>query len=92
MVDRDTISEVMRELGRRGGKVGGKRRLQTMTKEERSAIARKAGLESAAARAKKAVAAREAKRAREKTAATDGTGAAHKAAAKKTTAKRKQAN
>lgn len=45
-----TVSEVMREMGRKGGKIGGKRSLETMTPEDRSA------------RAKKAVDAREAKR------------------------------
>jgi len=33
------ISRVMAELGRRGGKVGGKRRLETLTQERRSEIA-----------------------------------------------------
>jgi hypothetical protein len=32
----------MAALGKRGGKIGGKRRLQTMTQEERSAVALKA--------------------------------------------------
>jgi len=36
------VSLVMAEMGRRGGKIGGKRRLQTMTAEERSAVALKA--------------------------------------------------
>jgi|SRR5579863_989367 len=36
------ISLVMAELGRRGGKKGGKRRLVTMSEEERKRIARKA--------------------------------------------------
>jgi hypothetical protein len=36
------ISQVMAELGRRGGKIGGKRRLLTMTAKERSTIAKKA--------------------------------------------------
>lgn len=36
------ISMLMAELGRRGGKKGGKRRLQTMTPKERSNVARKA--------------------------------------------------
>ncbi len=39
---KDQISQVMAELGRRGGRIGGKRRLQTMTSEERKRIARKA--------------------------------------------------
>jgi hypothetical protein len=33
---------LMSHLGRKGGKVGGKRRLQTMTAEERKKIAKKA--------------------------------------------------
>jgi hypothetical protein len=32
----------MAELGRKGGKIGGKRRLKTMTSKERKAVARKA--------------------------------------------------
>jgi hypothetical protein len=36
------ISLLMAELGRKGGKKGGKRRLQTMTPTERSEVARKA--------------------------------------------------
>jgi hypothetical protein len=32
----------MREMGKRGGKIGGKRSLETMTAEERSARAKKA--------------------------------------------------
>jgi hypothetical protein len=34
------ISVVMSHLGRKGGKIGGKRRLETMTAEQRTAIAR----------------------------------------------------
>jgi hypothetical protein len=60
MVDAEQISAVMRELGRRGGKVGGKRRLETMTAEQRSEIARNAGLKSAESRKKKKAAARSA--------------------------------
>ena len=48
------ISAVMAAMGRKGGKIGGKRSLETMTPEERSARAKKA--------AAAAVAAREAKR------------------------------
>jgi len=33
------VSQVMAQLGRKGGKIGGKRRLETMTPEERSAVA-----------------------------------------------------
>lgn len=36
------VSMFMAEMGRRGGKIGGKRRLETMTAEERSAIAKRA--------------------------------------------------
>ena len=45
------VSRVMREMGRKGGKA----RLQTMTPEERSEIARKAGLAGGRGRPKKAV-------------------------------------
>jgi hypothetical protein len=36
------FSEIMREIGSKGGKIGGKRSLETMTPEERTARARKA--------------------------------------------------
>lgn len=36
------VSRVMSQMGRKGGKIGGKRRLETMTDAERTAIARKA--------------------------------------------------
>ena len=36
------ISQVMSEMGRKGGLVGGKRRLETMTSKQRSAVAKKA--------------------------------------------------
>ncbi len=36
------LSKVMKALGHRGGKIGGKRRLETMTPEQRSAVALKA--------------------------------------------------
>jgi hypothetical protein len=36
------ISRVMAEMGRKGGQIGGKRRLKTMTKAERSKVAAKA--------------------------------------------------
>ena len=44
---RALFSEIMREIGRKGGKVGGKRSLETMTAEERSARAKKASLAAA---------------------------------------------
>jgi hypothetical protein len=34
--------QVMREMGAKGGKIGGKRRLETMTEEQRRRSARKA--------------------------------------------------
>ena len=41
--------EIMREIGSKGGKIGGKRSLETMTPEQRSARAKKAS-EAAAAK------------------------------------------
>jgi len=48
------ILDFFRETGRQGGKIGGKRSLQTMTPEERTARAKKAAAKSAEVRAKKA--------------------------------------
>lgn len=48
------LSAYMSALGRKGGRIGGKRRLVTMTHEERSAV----GLKAARARWKKASAAK----------------------------------
>ena len=42
MMDKATLSRVMAEMGRKGGKIGGKRRLQTMTARQRKAAASKA--------------------------------------------------
>jgi hypothetical protein len=39
---RSEISRIMAEMGRKGGRIGGKRRLKTMTKAERSEVAAKA--------------------------------------------------
>jgi hypothetical protein len=39
--------EIMREIGSKGGKIGGKRSLETMTAEERSARAKKASMAAA---------------------------------------------
>jgi hypothetical protein len=44
---RAIFRKAMREIGRKGGLVGGKRSLETMTPEERSARARKASEASA---------------------------------------------
>jgi hypothetical protein len=48
-IEQTEISRVMSEMGRRGGRIGGKRRLETMTKEER----RSAAVRAAKARWKK---------------------------------------
>lgn len=53
-VREDLLKAAMREMGSRGGK----RRLETMTPEQRSAVARKAAAASAKVRAKKAAAER----------------------------------
>jgi hypothetical protein len=50
---RALLSEIMTELGRKGGKIGGKRSLETMTPEERSARAKKASLAAAKKRTEK---------------------------------------
>jgi hypothetical protein len=39
---KSVISQVMAEMGRKGGRIGGKRRLETMTGRERSQIAKQA--------------------------------------------------
>jgi hypothetical protein len=49
-VNKKTVSDVMREMGRKGGK----RRLETMTAAERSEIAKKGAAASAKVRSKKA--------------------------------------
>lgn len=36
------ISQVMAEMGRKGGRIGGKRRLETMTDRQRSQVAKNA--------------------------------------------------
>jgi hypothetical protein len=41
------LAEIMSELGRKGGKIGGKRSLETMTPEERSARAKLASTAAA---------------------------------------------
>ena len=48
------ISKVMSEMGRKGGKIGGKRSLETMTPAERTARAKKAAAASAKVRKKTA--------------------------------------
>lgn len=39
-VSRNLVSQVMAAMGRKGGKIGGKRRLETMTPEQRSEVGR----------------------------------------------------
>ena len=48
------IHRVMSEMGRKGGKIGGKRSLETMTAAERTARAKKAAVASAKVRSKSA--------------------------------------
>ena len=52
-MDKHTISEVMRAMGRKGGKIGGRRSMVTMTPEERTARAMVAAAASVVARSKK---------------------------------------
>jgi hypothetical protein len=63
MVSKKLISEVMRQMGSKGGKIGGKRSLETMTPEERSARAKKASIAAAKKRTAERLA-REQKRVR----------------------------
>jgi hypothetical protein len=42
LVSSANISEYMAAIGRKGGQIGGKRRMKTMTKEQRSKVAAKA--------------------------------------------------
>jgi hypothetical protein len=42
MPDKATLSKIMAEMGRKGGKIGGKRRMKTMTEAQRKAAASKA--------------------------------------------------
>ena len=47
------ISQVMAEMGRKGGRIGGKRRLETMTSRQRSKVAKAAANARWAKHAKK---------------------------------------
>jgi hypothetical protein len=51
----------MREIGSKGGKIGGKRSLETMTREERSARAKKAFMAAAKKRTAERIAREERK-------------------------------
>jgi len=51
---KEQISKFMAEMGRKGGKIGGKRRLVTMTPEQRSGLALRAAQTRWAKRNKKA--------------------------------------
>jgi len=53
MVDKKLISAVMSAMGRKGGKIGGKRSLETMTKAGRVARAKKASAAAAKKRTAK---------------------------------------
>jgi hypothetical protein len=41
-IELTVVQQVMRDMGRKGGQIGGKRRLETMTEEQRRRSARKA--------------------------------------------------
>jgi hypothetical protein len=56
MLSKKLVSEVMRAMGSKGGKIGGKRSLETMTPEERSARAKTASLAAARKRTAERVA------------------------------------
>jgi hypothetical protein len=51
-VSESDISRVMAAMGRRGGRIGGKRRLVTMTAEQRREVAQKAAQSRWARKAK----------------------------------------
>ena len=69
MLKKSLISEVMREMGRKGGKIGGKRSLETMTPEERIERAKNASAAAAKKRTQKRLAeAKERKRSTKKSA------------------------
>jgi len=52
-MDKQSISAAAREMGRKGGKIGGKRSLKTMTPAQRTARAKKAAAASAKVRSAK---------------------------------------
>jgi hypothetical protein len=52
-IDPEVLKQVMSELGRKGGKIGGKARMDLLSQEERAQLGRMAGLKSAEARKKK---------------------------------------
>jgi hypothetical protein len=62
--------EIMREIGSKGGKIGGKRSLETMTPEERSARAKKASFAATKKRMEKRLEAESRKRVRKARPAT----------------------
>jgi hypothetical protein len=41
-INPNVLSQIMSAMGRKGGKIGGKRRLETMSAKERSRVAKKA--------------------------------------------------
>jgi general stress protein YciG len=61
-MDKKSISDLMREWGRKGGKASGKARMIKLTPEQRSEIARKASAKSAEVRSKKAAAKKKARK------------------------------
>jgi hypothetical protein len=55
-VTQSVISQVMAEMGRKGGRIGGKRRLETLSDRRRSTIARNAAKARWAKKKKKSAA------------------------------------
>ena len=66
MLRKNVVSQVMSEMGRKGGKIGGKRSLETMTAEERSERAKIASLAAAKKRTAERIARERANRTKTK--------------------------
>lgn len=65
-MDSETVRKVMQEMGRKGGRIGGKRAAEAMTPEQRTERAKKAAAASAAVRSKKAAAKKTGREARKR--------------------------
>lgn len=66
--------EYFREQGQKGGKLSGKARMEKLTSEQRSEIAKKAAAKSAEVRSKKAAAKKKGKASASRFAGESGTG------------------
>jgi hypothetical protein len=66
VLTKQRISEVMQEMGKKGGRIGGKRSLETMTPEQRSARAKKASMAAAHKRTAQRLAKERASKAKKK--------------------------